>query len=503
MKIGHFLLYCLLFLIHGSVFPNDSIQVAAGERYKASIFHTVLFGKHYRDVWSTRIIVPILDLEKIPHNLRPVKSGGGQQTVSIHLEDSTGKRYVLRSLDKNPEKVLPLPLRYTLLRYLINDQISAANPYAGLVVSRLSAAVDIYHTNPTLFYTSHSHQLGEFSDKIDGIAMLEEKPNSTWENTREFGYPQKIVTTEKLVKKLLSDPQVHIDQKVFLKCRLFDFMINDWDRHAGQWVWLGFKVNEKTIYKPFPRDRDNAFFLFDDGLIPFLVSRWWGKPKLQSFHPHYENIKGLSSNSYNMDRLFLNKLTVSDWNQVTRELMDQLNDSVIISALKGWPKEIAKLAGRKTQHTLISRRNRLPEAAGAFYYLINKHVFIAATDGNDQIRIRRCRRHTEVDIYTEKDSILLYSRRLDHSITRALTIYALDGEDHISISGNAKRGIRITVIGGSGIDSIADYSNVRGCVRKTLLVDSGHNEIHTGSEARHKDKAYLRKNRFNRSGHRK
>ncbi len=503
MKIRYFLLYSLLFLAYGSVFSNDSIPVAAGEKYKANIFHTIFFGKHYRDIWSARIVVPVLDLEKIPHNLRPVKSGGGQQTVSIHLEDSTGKRYVLRSLDKNPEKVLPIPLRYTLLRYLINDQTSAANPYAGLVVSKLSAAAGIYHTNPKLFYTSHSNQLGEFSDKIDGIALLEEKPNSTWESTGEFGYPEKIVNTEKLIKKLLSDSRVHIDQKDFLKCRLFDFIINDWDRHAGQWVWLGFTVNGAIIYKPFPRDRDNAFFLFDDGLIPFLISRWWGKPKFQSFHPYYENIKGLSSNSHNMDRLFLNRLTVSDWNQVTRELMEQLSDSIILHSLKEWPEEIDKIAGRKTLKTLISRRNRLPEAAEAFYYMVNRHVFIAATDGNDQINIRRHRQYTEVNIYAESDSILLYSRCLHHPITRALTIYALDGEDQISITGKARKGIRITVIGGDGTDSIADYSKVRGFTRKTLVVDTNHNLIYTGSEARHKDKAYLRKNRFNRSGHRK
>jgi len=38
--------------------------VAAGPQYEAGGFHEVLFGKGYRDLWTTPIEVPVLDLQK-------------------------------------------------------------------------------------------------------------------------------------------------------------------------------------------------------------------------------------------------------------------------------------------------------------------------------------------------------------------------------------------------------------------------------------------------------
>src|SRR5690606_35191528 len=125
-------------------------------------------------------------------------------------------------------------------------------------------------TNPSLYYISPNNgSLGAFGDDLSGIALFEEKPNSDWKGAVELNAPKAIVDTEKLIKKLLDDPKILVNQKSYLKCRLFDLIINDWDRHADQWAWLGFDKEGKTVFEPFPRDRDNAFYLFDDGLLPF------------------------------------------------------------------------------------------------------------------------------------------------------------------------------------------------------------------------------------------
>jgi hypothetical protein len=44
-----------------------------------------------------------------------------------------------------------------------------------------------------------------------------------------------------------------------LKARLFDMLIGDWDRHYDQWRWGEYKVGDKVIYKPVPRDRSSIF----------------------------------------------------------------------------------------------------------------------------------------------------------------------------------------------------------------------------------------------------
>src|SRR5579862_865799 len=68
-----------------SVASRDSVTVVAGPMYKAGSLHRSLFGGVYRDVWTTPIRVPVLDLRTTAGGLRPTKEGGGQQTKSLHM----------------------------------------------------------------------------------------------------------------------------------------------------------------------------------------------------------------------------------------------------------------------------------------------------------------------------------------------------------------------------------------------------------------------------------
>ena len=41
---------------------RDSVVVVPGEIYKAGSFHRFLLGDNYRDLWTTPVKVPVLDL---------------------------------------------------------------------------------------------------------------------------------------------------------------------------------------------------------------------------------------------------------------------------------------------------------------------------------------------------------------------------------------------------------------------------------------------------------
>jgi hypothetical protein len=43
---------------------EETRRVAAGPQYKAGGFHEFVFGQGYRDLWTTPIEVPVLDLQK-------------------------------------------------------------------------------------------------------------------------------------------------------------------------------------------------------------------------------------------------------------------------------------------------------------------------------------------------------------------------------------------------------------------------------------------------------
>ena len=58
----------------------DTVVVTPGARYRSGGLHVLLFGKHYRDLWTTPIRVEVLDLERFAGGLRPTKRGGGMRS---------------------------------------------------------------------------------------------------------------------------------------------------------------------------------------------------------------------------------------------------------------------------------------------------------------------------------------------------------------------------------------------------------------------------------------
>ena len=56
------------------------------------------------------------------------------------VKDASGKQWVLRTIQKYPERGLPPTLRPTIAKDILQDQVSASHPYAALVVPPLAEA---------------------------------------------------------------------------------------------------------------------------------------------------------------------------------------------------------------------------------------------------------------------------------------------------------------------------------------------------------------------------
>ncbi|MGD8700025.1 MAG: hypothetical protein PVJ43_12080, partial [Gemmatimonadales bacterium] len=54
---------------------TDSVSIVPGPDYAAGSFHRFFWGDHYRDVWTTEIRVPVLDLEAYAGGLTPLSAG--------------------------------------------------------------------------------------------------------------------------------------------------------------------------------------------------------------------------------------------------------------------------------------------------------------------------------------------------------------------------------------------------------------------------------------------
>jgi len=483
---------------------NNTIKMAANNEYdKSGKIKRFMFGDHYRKEWATPVDVEILDMETFAGGLTPIKMGGGLQTKSLRLKGADGNEYVLRSVNKDPAKAIPVELRETVAEDIVQDQISSSNPYAPMVVASLAEAAGIFHSTPKLVYVTKSNQLGEYANTFgETLCLIEQRPSGNEENSEAFGFSKNVVNTEKLLEKVFSNSNHQVDEKAFLKARLFDLLIGDWDRHEDQWLWAAFKEDGRIIYKPIPRDRDQAFSRLD-GVIPHMATQKWMIRKVKDFDYTIHDVNGLNINGGHLDRNFTTRLTSNDWIVVAKELQTELTDAAIAAAFKEMPAAIYNISGRETEAKLKGRRNDLQKYAISYYKFLAEQVNITGTKDQEIFNVTRINDgSTSVIVYkaanADAGNRIIFQRTFLRSETKEIRLYGLAGNDIFNLNGETKKGILIRVIGGKGEDSLSDNSSVAGLSHQTKVYDDENNNFNKGKETRLHISSDSLKNEYNR-----
>lgn len=451
---------------HASTIPNPA--------FKANAFKKWLLGANYRDIWTKPLVTPILHLKEEQQGLSIIQRGGGQQTLSLRYKASNGKEFVTRSVEKYPESAVPAAIRSRFTVEVVGDQISASHPFAALAIPTLAEAVGVLHTNPKLVTLENGTTLGKYQRLFaNQLAIFEERPDEG------FAGAKKIYSTSKLREKLEKDNKNAVDQKAFVKARLLDILIGDWDRHEDQWRWAAYEEGKETVFRPIPRDRDQAFFV-SQGILPKIVSRKWILPKVQGFGYTIRDVNTFNANANEVDHSFLTALSQEDWLTAAQAIQQQITDSVITEALAKMPEpdeHKSEIAAKLQQ-----RRTDLKEYARTYYRFLAKEVDVMASDKDELIEvIRQEDGKTDVSVYDlnkkEQKSNRIYHRLFDPKETKEIRIWGLDGEDRFEVKGNAHRGIRVRLIGGKGKDAFYDSSAVELGSKKTLVYDKIKNTI--------------------------
>ncbi len=456
---------------------GESVVVKAGSIYQAGKFKRFILGDHYRDLWDTPVEVPVLDIDSVFGGFEILEKGGGMQTYSLKLKAANGRLYSLRSVQKDPTPVLPRPLQYSFADDIVQDQISASHPYGPYILPPLYDAVGIYHTNPKLYYLPDSQELGEYRKEFGGaLVMLEEDADEDWSDYEDFGYTENAVSTETMLEDMREDQDNEADQMSFLRLRLFDMWINDWDRHGGQFRWGEYEEEDQVKYRPIPEDRDNMFFRFD-GVFPWIISRKWAMRKFQDFQPETRDIAGLNHNARYVDRRLLTELELKDWQTAARDLQEKLTNEKIREAVKLMPDTIYARNGQELINTLEARKYNLESMALEYYRILAEEVNVVGTDQSELFTVHRePDGKTEVVVYESDDDGAqdreIYRRMFNPDETSEIRLYGLGDRDHFIIDGHSDDGPVIRVIGGEGKDYIHNTSTVDGWSRKTVYYDT-------------------------------
>lgn len=439
------------------------------EETTKSNFYKKLWGERYRDDYSRPITANTVNLDTLFGGLIPVRKGGGVQSNTLRLQAKDGREYVMRALRKSATRYIQSMVfrdefvgddfKDTAAEELISDVFTGAHPYAPFVMAELSDAVSLLHTNPVVYYVPKQSALYPYNDEFgDELYMIEEHAGDGHGDTESFGFSNELISSLDLLNELREDEDIVIDERMYIRARIFDMLIGDWDRHDDQWRWAKTKREGKTVYLPMPRDRDQVFSVMNDGWMLQLATTLIPSAKLlRGYDDDIKSVKWFNTEPYPLDVALIRESNKAVWDAETQTIIDNITDEVIENAFKTLPEETQGANIEKIKETLKARRSNLNAISDRYYYYLQKYAVITGTDKDDWFDIERLPNgETKVTGYRIKSgekADIFHEHTYTKKTTKEIWIYALDDKDVFHTYGDGNKLITVRLIGGQNNDT--------------------------------------------------
>ncbi len=457
-----------------SVPQKVKASIYTQEEVEKSAFYNFLWGERYAKHYSTPIEVPTVKLDTLFGGLTPVRRGGGTQSNSLRLKDSLGREYVMRGLRKNAVNFIQASAfkdQYvegqfddTAAETLLFHVFTGSYPYAPFITGTLSDAIGLLHTNPKLYYVPHQKAIEPYNDFFgDELYMIEEHTGDDHGDKASFGFSDELISTADMLLEIQSDEDIVIDEEAYVRARLFDMLIGDWDRHQDQWRWAETERNGKTVYVPMPRDRDQVFSNMNDGFLMGIGSTLIpAARKFKGYEVELSSPKWFSISPYPLDMALINNSEKVVWDKQVEIITANITDEVIEEAFAHVPKELHDEVINLIKEKLKGRLKNLQKISDEYYSYINKYAVIKGTNKDDWFEIeRQSMGKTRVTAYRIKGgekADVFHDRVYNKDITKEIWIYALDDDDVLHVVGDGSNLIKIRLIGGQNND-VYDIEN--------------------------------------------
>ena len=347
---------------------GEPVTVKTTNLYESNKLKRFMQGENYREAWKAPVQAEVFLLDSF--NIQ--KEGGGNQTKSLKIKDRQGVLYSLRSVNKDPDPLIPKIATTLGLENVVIDGVSAQHPYGAVLAAALADVAEILHTHPRIVYVPQHEAMDDYAERYGDRLFLLEYETEGEVNWTSFPNVQEIVETDDLQEmKLRLQDSLKIDYRQLVRARLFDLLIGDWDRHTKQWGWVLQKKEEGLLAIPLPGDRDNAFFRID-GVIPTILTNHVVQPMVRPFEKDIDHIPGFV---YPFDLYFLKGIPEDIFIEEAKFLQEKLSDAKIAAALEQWPQRLVELNGKEIASNLKHRRDDLQKYALKFRKVIEESEF--------------------------------------------------------------------------------------------------------------------------------
>lgn len=428
--------------IRKSIYPQD-------ER-KRSMFYNYLWGKHYRDLYFMPITVQSARLNTIYGGLTFV-----DQLPRLHaivLGNKSGNYYLLRPVggsttflesDFFKQVYSKQEFKDTYLDKFISDAYTITHPYAFLIANKLADDIDVSSLNPKIYYIPKKTTTDTI---IDGTG-IEDRLVSIYD-LKKFTIHTSLIETEDLLRKIRENKSFLVDQDKYIRERLLDMLIGDWNTTTENWKWYEELRNDSLIYTPLVLDRSHAFTKVGGVLFKGVLGML-GLNNITNYNSRDKNLRKTNTFSLPLDIAITAGSNRADWIKQAKQIKSILTDALIDEAFKELPKEIYKLEDtRIIKRNLKKRRNAVENIAQEYYKILQQTPVVTGTNKDDLFVIERKDKHaTTIRIYDKESDRLVFDKDYDKS-TQQIWLYGLDGNDEFKVSGKSKNGTPLVLIGG-------------------------------------------------------
>lgn len=431
--------------VYKAIYPADM-------RNKSRLYNW-LWGKHYRVLYTTPIAVPATTLESLAGGVKVVRQA--DKFHGLYLEDKQDNLYMLKPLggsttflesDFFQEMYTKSSFRGTYLDKFIGDSYTIINPYTFISADLLAESARLHANHSRIFClpeNSTPDTIATGSSINDKLIVVIDVPN--------LNNQENLLTTQEMIEMLQKDKSYIVDQELYIRERIFDILIGDWNKIPENWNWLAKQENDSIIFTPLVIDRSHAFTKVDGVMFKQLLNVLT-LGFIFDYNSQIKKIKKFNKLGYALDEAITAQSTEAIWIEQANYLKAVITDQDIENAFNALLKEIQGKSIEKIKHTLKKRRGMLDKIAIRYYEELQKTPIVTGTMKDDRIIISHLPSDSvEISIYNPGEQSPVFEKRYGETAGNELWVYGLDGNDEFIVKGKSSGKTKpVYLIGGKG-----------------------------------------------------
>lgn len=440
---------------------GDSISIQLGDvvnkpiyeqkrNEHGSLYHS-LWGTHYEPLYYKAVSVKAISLNSLYGGLSILREFKDLHTLV--LKDKNEYLYLLRPLGGSTsflnssffKNIYDIDdLEETYIGDFITEAFTIVHPYSFLASNLMAKKVDLISNRYDIAYIS----TGEATDTVaDGSNI---RGNLITITRLPFTEQEKVFTNvEQLLEELYKGDTYNVDQQLYIRTRLFDMLIGDWNKIPESWGWITALKSDSVIFEPMVLDRNHAYPKIEGILFKPLL-KMLGLGFINNYDEKLDNVKKFNTLGYALDMALTQKSEEGVWLEQAKYLQVYLTDQLINNAFSTLPEEVQDENMQDIKRKLMGRRNQIEDIAHRYYLELQKTPVITGTNNDDRFVFGEDEMgNLHIQIYNSNSDQPYFDRHYSSKQTKEIWVYGLEGNDIFEGNRPTNR-IKTLLIGGKG-----------------------------------------------------